>query len=263
MKISFCHFIFIAYLHYVTVTLAEIDVETQDYDSPEDFLYNLLQKVNNLQKEFREFKDRIFEEFKSSTLQKQGEINSAVEELRLSFESEISQLNETAVEWRHRQSTYYPQGPQENVYLTKVLQGGWKRCFNQTYGTSMKNQFDKIRDEMCTGSKILLACTRQESAGVISLLAAAPREDVFQVTETEYRGKKGKISNGSKWYVYVDGEGNQQSWGFADQEDDIELASCDNKPGSKKLCWHLSDQGWRCGENQNYGKWEKIIFTRD
>ena len=58
------------------------------------------------------------------------------------------------------------------------------------------------------------------------------REDVFQVTETEYRGKKGKESNGSKWYVYVDGEGNQQSWGFADKEDEIELASCDSKPGT-------------------------------
>ena len=76
--------------------------------------------------------------------------------------------------------TRYPRGPQENVHLTKVLQGGWRKCFNQTYGTSMRGKFDQIRDELCTGSKILLACSRQESAGVISLLAAAPRSAAFE-----------------------------------------------------------------------------------
>jgi len=202
----------------------------------------------------------------TSNQDKVAVLKEKLEELSETFESTVGHLEDSASEWRKRHVNYYPQGPQENVHLAQVLMGGWKQCFSQTYGQSMKDKFFQIRDELCTGSKIIMACSRQdtESSGVISLLAAAPREDAFRVTNTKYRGTNGTVSNGSKWYVYIGEDGDQLSWGFAQSGDQIDLASCDREPGSKRLCWHLSDHGWRCGEeNSNYEKWEKIIFTRD
>jgi len=213
-------------------------------------------------------KDTIKENISQITTQVSSiKVNLAeVQEDTVQLNESLTEFHDSSTEWRHRYANYYPQGPQENVQLTQVLMGGWKQCFSQTYGKSMKDKFNQIRDELCTGSKILMACSRQdaESSGVISLLAAAPRQDVFKVTNTKYRGTNGTDSNGSKWYASFGEDDSQHSWGFAPSGQQIDLASCDRESGSKRLCWHLSDHGWRCGEeNSNYEKWEKIIFTRD
>jgi len=154
---------------------------------------------------------------------------------------------------------YYPKGPQLNVPVSKVTSNGWRVCFNQTYDNSMYNMFDKIRDELCRGEKIIMAC-RQTGSDDLTLLAAAPREDVFRVTSTT--GRKGQISNGSKFYVW-----SHMVWGFGGLEDDVDGSSgpCDYENGDDRLCWFLTGSGgYRCGSAKGLNRrtdWQEMIFT--
>jgi len=165
----------------------------------------------------------------------------------------------------HCEPGYYPKGPQQNVPLSKVLSGGWKQCHSETYDKNTGSQLDQIKSSKCTGAYVMLAC-RSKSSNTITLLAAAPRKDVFTTTDTKHEKNEGKVSNGSKWYLYIASDKDKRSWGFANQNSKLNLLYCDfeGEQGSKRLCWNLNQGGFRCGSKQFLNSdtnWEKLIFT--
>jgi len=181
-----------------------------------------------------------------------------------SFKSTINKLNESVQAIPPR---YYPEGPQQNVPMSTVLTGGWRQCHIATYKENTGYQFDLIRDSKCTGPYVMLGC-RRKSSNTITLLAAAPRNDVFNKTDTYYGQNKGHVSNGSKWYLVILTGKYKWSWGFADQNDQLNFYYCDyNDNEADRLCWYLhsSSGGWRCGATTNLNgsnQWEKLIFTK-
>merc|ERR1712029_161219 len=170
---------------------------------------------------------------------------------------------------------YYPYGPRQNVPMSTVLNGGCQQCYSERYDKKYTvNQFQNIKeDRLCTGSFLMLGC-RHRSSNTITLLAAAPKDDVLKITDTQYGVGRGHVLNGSKWYRMVQAGhltsnfNGKLGWGFADQYDPIRLAPCDygeTRGGSKRLCFHLENSGYRCGSSirlYNDNQWEKLIFSK-
>jgi len=155
---------------------------------------------------------------------------------------------------------YFPYGPQTNVAMSTVTQGGWKKCFTGDHHGS--NEIAPILSA-CSGSKLMLACKIKSSSLIINLLAWAPREDVlFETSATSPSHYK----NGASWYFSM-----SKSWGFAKEGDAIHRGSCDtnSRNDNYRLCWHTSSQrmqnGYRCGTATypNEFTYERIIFHRD
>merc|ERR1711973_739958 len=166
---------------------------------------------------------------------------------------------------------YYPSGPQENVRVSRLINSGWRKCYQEDYGTPMK--LDQIQSS-CQGEKVILAC-RPKSDEIITLLAAAPRDVLVTTTDTEMGQNRGRISNGSRWYLLIHSYDEAiSSIGFANSVDTLNLGWVDDgetSGGSTRLSWDLQSTGggWRCGTSKYLNnkwvmgnEWEKIIFTR-
>ena len=158
-------------------------------------------------------------------------------------------------------SDYFPHGPQTNVPLSTVTQGGWTECFTGVYNST---KLIASILSACSGSKLMLACRPTASTSTIQLLAWAPREDVLFQTTDKYPKH---YAQGSSWYYSTNTY--PISWGFAKEGDEINRSSCDWKTenGQYRLCWHTGSKsvssGYRCGANMNAGsKDERIIFHR-
>ena len=126
-------------------------------------------------------------------------------------------------------ASYYPVGPQTNVDISTVTNGGWTLCFSETWeqrGTSV----NQIKQD-CAGSHLILT-GREIGSTNLNLLAAAPFDAVFTETIVDTP----HLSNGSWWYFTT-----ALSMGFAIREY-IEQDSCDvanREVGELSLCWHL------------------------
>jgi len=55
-------------------------------------------------------------------------------------------------------ASYLPVGPQTNVSLTRVEEGGWVKCHNETLSKPFSNEKVELIREKCTGDKVLMAC---------------------------------------------------------------------------------------------------------
>jgi hypothetical protein len=154
---------------------------------------------------------------------------------------------------------YFPHGPQTNVALSTVTQGGWTECFTAYYNYGLDTKIASILSA-CSGSKLMMAC-KPTNSSTIQLLAWAPRDDVlFQTSAVNPK----HYVEGPSWYFSTT---KPYSWGFAKEGDDIKRAQCDyGAPvnGKYRLCWHTNDsKGFRCGEKTYPGSsYERMIFHR-
>ena len=161
-------------------------------------------------------------------------------------------------------TTYYPSGPQVNVAVTEVTNGGWTLCWSETYDleSSVEEIIAGTDDNSvgaCDSDLVLLTGWANSSANTLITLAAAPRSEVFE--ETPMSDINGNILpknfgawtsacissgsvytnphevNGTFWY-YTPG----CSMGFSPTED------LDQWPGDsiwedgtqpKRLSWHM------------------------
>jgi len=137
--------------------------------------------------------------------------------------------------------TYLPVGPQTNVSINTIIDGGWEQCYTDTYDVTMDSDTVLAR---CTGGRLMLACLETGSS-VVSLLAQGERSDVtFDTGNTQDL----HIANGVGWYFNDD---SLSSWGFVRAGDAVSKENCDiaiTGANDERLCWHLNDVGgYRCG----------------
>ena len=88
-------------------------------------------------------------------------------------------------------------GPQTDVDLATVTNGGWQLCYKSLYSRGTGPDIDAIRNTKCRGQNLMLAC-RQTDSTTIKLLAWADRDDVFH--DANYQKNPSHIAQGSKWY---------------------------------------------------------------
>ena len=165
---------------------------------------------------------------------------------------------------------YAPVGPQTNVLITAVTNGGWTECYSAPFGQFGPSIAAAVSG--CTGSLMMLA-GGADGSDLLSVLAWAPVDDVMFDT--------GQVNtphdaNGTEWYF-----NESFSWGFAPEGAVISRNSCDTVASThfggvdattdERLCWHTSNGqmagGWRVGAadflNNEPSGYTKFIFTAD
>ena len=156
---------------------------------------------------------------------------------------------------------YYPSGPQTNVALSTITEGGWELCFSETYADHMDSSVaNRIRYSQCTKSKLMLGCRSRSHPDTILTLAWASRDCVFYNAGYPHGVKS---CEGTDWYF-----SRSYSWGFAKQGDGVSRNSCDYAGtgcNDCRLCWLTNESygGYRCGSTTslNYDStYERIIF---
>jgi len=168
---------------------------------------------------------------------------------------------------------YLPVGPQTNVPVATVTEGGWTECYRDTYENHM--DADMVLAD-CPGSQLMLAC-RETGSETLMLLAQGERSDVTFDTGND-NGDVLHIANGVGWYfndMGVDVFGD--AWGYVRAGDSVEKNNCDvdsSGANDERLCWHLhGNGGYRCGSignddegpNLNGGpdaeRYERIVYV--
>jgi hypothetical protein len=141
---------------------------------------------------------------------------------------------------------YYPSGIQQNVSEQTLIDNGWTKFYEQTYGTVIGNSTTPIRPS----EQYVILSGKAVGSSTILLAAAAPTAQVF--TETVLNTPR--LLNGAYWYLTLNnGFG---SIGFAPTED-INQASADLVDDSDplRLSWHLDEVngGYRLGGISRFG----------
>ena len=159
--------------------------------------------------------------------------------------------------------TYYPSGPQVDVPLSTVTNGGWVLCWSGSYysaGSSIAQiQAGTASGSVsaCDGSKVLLTGWMNSDPATLPVLAAAPTSDVFALTPENVP----TLSNGSYWY-HTAGRGIGFSPNATILQNTCDIAGYDfQQPGyngdgtqAQRFCWHLDGddtlvEGWSVGNN--------------
>jgi len=136
---------------------------------------------------------------------------------------------------------YYPEGPQLNVPVSTVVDGGWELCFEDSFDNETA-QVQTMLDN-CSSEYIMLAGKYNDQSN-IALLAAGERSAVFQI-QSVYNQKT--LNNGTYFYFFPDevredGSRNySQSIGFSPSDASI-IFNCDTENSSPnlRLCRHIS-----------------------
>ena len=158
---------------------------------------------------------------------------------------------------------YLPVGPQTNVSVDTVVNGGWTQCFIDTYANEMNPQ--EVL-EQCPENLLMLACRETES-GTLMVLAQGNRSDVTFDTGTN--SDETHIANGVGWYFNTTGDGDvRDSWGFVRAGDSVDKDECDEDTSGandERLCWHLETPvgGYRCGDVlglNDSSEYERIVY---
>ena len=153
---------------------------------------------------------------------------------------------------------YYPSGPQQNVSEQTLIDNGWTKFYEQTYGTVIGNSTTLIRPS----EQYVILSGKAVGSSTILLAAAAPTAQVF----TETVKNTPQLLNGTYWYYTLNtsqarGQ-NLGSIGFAPTST-INQNSADTSNGSDplRLSWHLHeslpgqlvDGGYRLGTLNSSG----------
>jgi len=157
--------------------------------------------------------------------------------------------------------TYLPVGPQTNVPVATVTDGGWIECYRDTYNIEM-DASTVLRS--CPGERLMLSC-RTTASDTLTLLAQGDRSDV--TFDTGDNGDVTHIANGVGWYFNTPG---RDSWGFVRAGDSVGKFNCDTDTSGandERLCWHLlpdGSGGYRCGATEDLNgsvDFERIVYT--
>ncbi len=156
--------------------------------------------------------------------------------------------------------SYLPVGPQTNVPVATVTNGGWTECYSDLYINLMDS--DEVLSD-CPGSLLMLAC-RPTGSDTLTLLAQGDRSDV--TFDTGNNADETHTANGVAWYF----SSSWLSWGFASEGDTVNKNICDNSAQDEvdRLCWHIDFDagGWRCGDNTSLNEstaFERIVYYMD
>jgi hypothetical protein len=155
--------------------------------------------------------------------------------------------------------SYVPVGPQLNVPLATVTNGGWVECYRDLYNNSA-TPMATITGQ-CNRNRVMVGC-RRTGAATIQLLAWAPRTDVF--FDTGNGNNNVHPGNGTDWY-YSTG----YSMGFVAAGTGVSRNSCDtgNAMPDQRLCFHTGggniNGGYRCGQNAGLNgdvNYERVFY---
>ncbi|MET3136099.1 hypothetical protein AAKU61_000437 [Undibacterium sp. GrIS 1.2] len=154
---------------------------------------------------------------------------------------------------------YNPFGPQQNVNMSTILNGGWTECYSATMGTIIGTNAENILSK-CSGGYLMMA-GRATGSDVFQLLAETTFADATFNTGSGTQNVH--TSNGSDWYF-----SSNWSWGFADAGTGVSLSSCDTSgvSGADRMCLHTINftGGYRIGNNtglNNSSSFEKVFFV--
>ena len=139
--------------------------------------------------------------------------------------------------------SYAPVGPQTNVPVATVTNGGWTECYRDVYQVRMDSN-TVLTD--CPGELLMLAC-REFGSDTLMLLAQGNRSDV--TFDTGNNSNVTHIANGVGWYFSTV----LGSWGFVTAGEMVNKTQCDAAAltDNDRLCWHIQpvdDGGYRCGD---------------
>lgn len=168
------------------------------------------------------------------------------------------------------QAQYLPVGPQTDVPVSTVVDGGWEECYRDIYSNDVI--IDEVLSE-CSGEQLMLAC-RELDSETLTLLAQGMRSDVLFDTGDDNENVT-HIANGVGWYFNDTGneEDAGDAWGFVRAGDSVSKNNCDTDDSGandERLCWHLQSDtgGYRCGvmEDLNNGdrgseSYERIVYV--
>lgn len=156
------------------------------------------------------------------------------------------------------QPEYTPFGPQTNVPVETVTDGGWTECYRDTYDIDMDANTVLAG---CTGNLLILSCLPTGS-DTLTLLAAGARSDV--TFDTGNNEDVLHVANGSGWYFNTT---SVESWGFVRAGDSVVKDNCDTDTSGandERLCWHLDGGGYRCGVTEDLNSsssFERIVYS--
>ena len=138
---------------------------------------------------------------------------------------------------------YYPTGIQQDVSEQTLIDNGWTKFYEQTYGTPIGTSSTLIRPS----EQYVILSGKAVDSTTILLAAAAPTDQVF--TETVINTPQ--LLNGTYWYFTLNiGFGVGGSIGFAPTNQIAQgTADVQSASGSLRLSWHLEDfvGGYRIG----------------
>ena len=133
---------------------------------------------------------------------------------------------------------YYPSGIQRNISEQTLIDNGWTKFYEQTYGTTIGS----IATSLIPSGQYVILSGKAVGSSTIILAAAAPTSAVF--TETVINTPQ--LINGTYWYYTPN-----LSIGFAPTAT-INQTSADTEDVSNplRLSWHTDNLGggWRLGE---------------
>lgn len=153
--------------------------------------------------------------------------------------------------------TYTPVGPQTNVALSTVTDGGWTLCYSGLMSTPLGTSASAATSA-CGGDQIMLAA-RATGSNTLLALAWASKNDVF--FNTGVNSSATHTANGTAWY-----NADNWSWGFAPEGQAVNKGSCDTNAGSGRICLHTRSVvgGWRINDitDLNFSNaYEKLVFS--
>jgi hypothetical protein len=137
---------------------------------------------------------------------------------------------------------YYPTGIQQNVSEQTLIDNGWTKFYEQTYGTPIGQSTTAIRP---SGQYVILSAKVADSTTIL-LAAAAPTASVF--TETVINTPQ--LLNGAYWYLTLATPvPNEGSIGFAPTAVINQNSADFGTLGEQRLSWHLISNlgGYRIG----------------
>jgi hypothetical protein len=178
----------------------------------------------------------------------------------------VSLIVLTAAATHSAAQTYLPVGPQTNVDIATVVDGGWFECYSEPYDAATGEDLAEIQSR-CAGDRMMLACGPSGET-TLTLLAQATRTQAF--TNPGTGTTDSHLANGAQWYFDASGgeDDGESSWGFAAQGETVQRNNCDvaGTQAESRLCWHMqpAEGGYRCGTTlalNESATWTKYVYT--
>lgn len=155
--------------------------------------------------------------------------------------------------------TYLPIGPQTNVDINTVLNGGWSLCYQATMATPFGNSASTTL-AACTGDRLLLAGRATGNSNLLALAQTTKADALFNTGAAD--NGVFHTADGSEWF-YAD----QWSWGFKEIGASYTKFECDSSPPSGiSMCVHTYDfvGGFHINQIADLNSapdYEKLVFT--
>jgi hypothetical protein len=159
-------------------------------------------------------------------------------------------------------ASFMPVGPQTNVSVSDVINGGWSIVYSATLGTALGN--DPANEIMSSYANYnVMLAGRLVNSDTFTLLAAASYADVFFNTNNGISDRTTTHNaNGSEWYYTP-----EWSWGFAPSGATVNLFQADTFANTDlfRMSLHTFDWvgGYRVGSfiSNTSQDWEKVILV--